>query len=115
MNRIEIKVSNVAGNIIGKLDIGEAEINTVYQLSDIIEPTTKTTNHTKTFTIPRSKINNQIFQHIYEGGFSSFSYNPNLKLNAQVLVNGNQYFSGNLQLNDIIKVDNKIVGYDITI
>jgi hypothetical protein len=115
MNRIEINVSNVAGNIIGKLDIGDAEINTVYQLSDIIEPTTKTSNHTKTFTIPGTKINNQIFQHIYEGGFSSFSYNPNLKLNAQVLVNGNQYFNGNLQLNDIIKVDNKIVGYDITI
>jgi hypothetical protein len=114
-NRIEINVSNVAGNIIGKLDIGDAEINTVYQLSDVIEPTTKTTNHTKTFTIPGTKNNNQIFQHIYEGGFSSFSYNPNLKLNAQVLVNGNQYFSGNLQLNDIIKVDNKIVGYDITI
>jgi hypothetical protein len=115
MNRIEINVSNFAGNIIGKLDIGDAEINTVYQLSDVIEPTTKTTNHTKTFTIPGTKINNQIFQHIYENGFSSFSYNPNLKLNAQVLVNGNQYFNGNLQLNDIIKVDNKIVGYDITI
>ena len=114
-NRIEINVSNVAGNIIGKLDIGDAEINTIYQLSDVIEPTTKTTNHTKTFTIPGTKLNNQIFQHIYEGGFSSFSYNPNLKLNAQVLVNGNQYFSGNLQLNDIIKVDNKIIGYDITI
>lgn len=115
MNRIEINVSNVAGNIIGKLDIGEAEINTIYQLSDVMDPTTKTTNHTKTFTIPGTKLNNQIFQHIYEGGFSSFSYNPNLKLNAQVLVNGNQYFSGALQLNDIIKVDNKIIGYDITI
>lgn len=115
MNRIEINVSNVAGNIVGKLDIGDAEINTVYQLSDVMEPTTKKTNHTKTFTIPGTKLNNQIFQHIYENGFSSFSYNPNLKLNAQILVNGNQYFSGALQLNEIIKVDNKIIGYNITI
>jgi hypothetical protein len=115
MNKIEINVKNADGSIVGKLDIGKAEINTVFQLVDIREPDKKSGDHTLTFTIPGTKINNQIFQHIYENGFASFAYNPNKKLNAQILVDGNQYFIGYLQMNTATKTDNKLIEYEVTI
>lgn len=115
MNKIEINVKNADGSIVGKLDIGNAEINTVFQLVDIREPDKKSGDHTLQFTIPGTKINNNIFQHIYENGFSSFAYNPNKKLTAQILVDGNQYFIGYLQMNTASKIDNKLIEYEVTI
>lgn len=116
MNNIEINISNSIGNILGKLDIGDADINTVFSLVDVREPDKRNTNHTKTFTIPGTKRNHQIFTHIQTEGFEAWNYNPNFKLTAQILVNGNQYFNGYLQLNDLVKDDSdNIVGYNITI
>jgi hypothetical protein len=116
MNNIEINISNVTGSLLGKLDLGDAEINTVFSLVDVREPEKKKVNHTKTFTIPGTKKNHQIFSHIQTEGFEAWMYDPNFKLDAQILVNGNQYFNGYLQLNDLVKDDSdNIVGYNITI
>jgi len=116
MNNIEINVSNFDGKILGKLDLGDAEINMVFSLVDIREPEKRKINHTKTFNIPGSKKNHQIFSHIQSEGFEAWLYDPNFKLEAQILVNGNQYFNGYLQLNDMIKDDSdNIVEYSITI
>lgn len=116
MNNIEINISNSIGNILGKLDLGDAEINTVFSLVDVREPDKRNANYTKTFTIPGTKRNHQIFTHIQTEGFEAWNYNPNFKLTAQILVNGNQYFNGYLQLNDLVKDDSdNIVGYNITI
>lgn len=115
MNNIQINVKNSTGNIVGKLDIGDAEINLVYQIADVREPDKKQSNFSYPFTIPGTKNNNKIFQQIFENGFSSFQYNPNKKLDAQIILNGNDFFKGDLQLNKINKIDNKIVGYEVTI
>lgn len=115
MNSVIINVKNSAGNIVGRLDIGEAEINLVYQIADVREPDKKQSNFSYPFTIPGTKNNNKIFQQIFENGFSSFQYNPNKKLDAQIILNGNEFFTGDLQLNDVNKVDNKIVGYEVTV
>ena len=115
MNNVGINIKNSAGNIVGKLDIGEAELNLVYQIADLREPDKKQSSFSYPFTIPGTKNNNKIFQQIYENGFSSFQYNPNKKLDAQIILNGNEFFKGDLQLNSIDKIDNKIVGYEVTI
>lgn len=116
MNNIEINISNTKGTILGKLDLGDAEINTIFSLVDVREPDKRSANYTKTFTIPGTKRNHQIFSHIQSEGFEAWSYDPNFKLLAQILVNGNQYFDGDLQLNDLVKDDSdNIVGYNITI
>lgn len=117
MEQIYINVKNATGTIIGRLDVGDkADINTVYSLADVREPDKKQTDYIETFTIPGTKNNNTMFQHLFENGFSSYQYNPTLKLDAQVIVNGNQYFSGSLQVNKVHKIDdNNITGYDITI
>jgi hypothetical protein len=115
MNNVIINVKNANGSIAGKIDIGEAELNLVYQIADVREPDKKQSSFSYPFTVPGTKNNNRIFQHIFENGFSSFQYNPNKKLDVQIILNGNQFFVGDLQLNAINKIDNKLVSYDITI
>lgn len=115
MNNIQINVKNSTGNIVGKLDIGDAELNLVFQIADIREPDKKQSNFSYPFTIPGTKNNNKIFQQIFENGFSSFQYNPNKKLDAQIILNGNEFFRGDLQLNKINKEDNKLISYEVTI
>lgn len=115
MNFIELNISNTDGSLIGRLDLGEAELNIVYQLADVKDPTKKSGDFTYPFSIPGTKNNNIIFSSIYEEGFSQFRYNPNKKLNAQIILNGNELFIGDLQLNSINKTDDKIIGYEITI
>lgn len=116
MGSIYINVKNATGTIMGRLDVGDADINTIYSLADVREPDKKQTDYVQTFTIPGTKNNNVIFQNIFENGFDMYQYNPTIKLDAQVILNGNQYFSGALQLNKIHKLDNKYIsGYDITI
>jgi hypothetical protein len=113
---IAINVANVSGTIKGTLDIGEADLNMIFQLSDVTEPQKRKANYIKKFTIPGSKNNNGLFNGIFEQGYSVHLLNPNKKLNAQVLFNGNIVFEGALQLNKIIKNnDNQKIGYEITI
>jgi hypothetical protein len=113
---IAINVANVAGTIKGTLDIGEADLNMIFQLSDVTEPQKRKANYVRKFTIPGTKNNNQLLNGIFEQGYSVHLLNPNKKLNAQVLFNGNIVFEGALQLNKIIKNnDNQKIGYEITI
>lgn len=113
---IAINVANVAGTIKGTLDIGEADLNMIFQLSDVTEPQKRKANYVRKFTIPGTKNNNQLLNGIFEQGYSVHLFNPNKKLNAQVLFNGNIVFEGALQLNKIIKNnDNQKIGYEITI
>ena len=113
---IAINVANVAGTIKGTLDIGEADLNVIFQLSDVTEPQKRKANYVRKFTIPGTKNNNQLLNGIFEQGYSVHLFNPNKKLNAQVVFNGNVVFEGALQLNKIIKNnDNQKIGYEITI
>jgi hypothetical protein len=113
---IAINVANVSGSIKGTLDIGDADLNMIFQLSDVTEPQKRKANYVRKFTIPGTKNNNQLLNGIFEQGYSVHLLNPNKKLNAQVLFNGNIVFEGALQLNRIIKNnDNQKIGYEITI
>ena len=113
---IAINVANVAGTIKGTLDIGSADLNMIFQLSDVTEPQKRKANYVRKFTIPGTKNNNQLLNGIFEQGYSTHLLNPNKKLNAQVIFNGNIVFEGALQLNKIIKNnDNQKIGYEITI
>ncbi len=113
---IAINIANVSGSIKGTLDIGGADLNMIFQLSDVTEPQKRKANYVRKFTIPGTKNNNQLLNGIFEQGYSVHLLNPNKKLNAQVLFNGNIVFEGALQLNKIIKNnDNQKIGYEITI
>ena len=118
---IEIRVKqigNASQNYFtnGVLDLADdTTLNTIIQLVDIREPDKRATNFVQTFTLPATKRNNQTFQQIYSNGFESFAYNPTKKLDCQILVNGNQYFSGYLQLNSITKQREYVKSYEVTV
>ena len=100
----------------GVLDLADdSTINTVIQLVDVREPEKRATDFVQTFTLPATKRNNQAFQHIKLKGFQSWGYDPSQKLDCQILVNGNQYFNGYLQLNEVKIKDGVPTGYEVTI
>lgn len=116
MIEIKVKQYNKAYNDEGTLDTEGTDINTVFQLSDVREPESRSTNYIKTFTLPGTKRNNRIFQDIYENGFQSFYFDPTKKIEAQVIVNGTQYFVGNLQVNKVNRLDSGYIdSYEVTI
>lgn len=112
---IEINVKNADGQIIGKLDVADADINLIYQLADIAEPDSVKSSYVRSFTLPGSKRNNKIFNGIFEQGYSVDRYNPNLKLFAQVLMNGNIFFEGYFQLQKINKIGKDVIDYEVAI
>lgn len=114
-DRIEINVSDATGELIGKLDVIEAEINSVYQINDIAEPDSLKSSYIRAFTLPGSKRNNKVFAGIFEQGYSVGRYNPNFKLSAQVLLEGNIFFQGSLQLLKINKKGNDVISYEVAI
>jgi len=126
MNNVSINVKSDSGAQIGVLDVQDADMNIVYQLSDVREPDKRNANYVRKFKLPGTKNNNAIFTSMFENGYTisdtdpsysqiQMSYNPNLKLNAQVTLNNNIFFEGSLQLNKVLKKDNKLIGYEVTI
>lgn len=121
---ISINVISVNKVTIGTLDVNDSEMNIIYQMADVREPDKKKTNYVRQFKLPGTKNNNRIFSEIFENGYTisdidvsskGKSFNPSLKLTAQVVLNNNIFFEGNLQLNKINKIDNKLVDYEVTI
>jgi hypothetical protein len=116
MKGFAIEVSNASGTVLGTLDLYDLEgIKIEYALSDIREPQKRKVNYTQEFTVPGTRNNNNIFMSLFDNGYSVTKFNPNIKLYAQ-LTNGNEIFSGSLQLTEIIEnkgnYEYKIIIYD---
>lgn len=94
-----------------------------YSISDIRQPEKRQTDFSKTIRIPGTKLNNQIFSHIYkiDKVLNTTNYNlnftpdfnPNLKASAKVYIDGINVFDGVIQLLDIIILDNTNIGYEV--
>lgn len=94
-----------------------------YSISDIRQPEKRQTDFSKTIRIPATKLNNQIFSHIYkiDKVLNTTNYNvnftpdfnPNLKASAKVYIDGINVFDGVIQLLDIIIIDNDNIGYEV--
>jgi hypothetical protein len=96
-----------------------------YTILDVREPEKRKTNWSKTITIPGTKNNNRIFDHIYELGSDGWvtigntsvyeGFNPNLRLECILQSEGLQVLKGNLQLKRIAKDVNGNIEYEIAI
>lgn len=94
-----------------------------YSISDIRQPEKRQTDFSKTIRIPGTKLNNQIFSHIYkiDKVLNTTNYNlnftpdfnPNLKATAKVYIDGINVFDGVIQLLDIIILDNTNISYEV--
>jgi hypothetical protein len=88
-----------------------------FQIDDISDPSKKKTNFSKTITIPGTKNNNKIFEHIFniETDLSNTVWNPNKKLDIVVYKDKLEQFRGILKLDNIILNDLKQVEYEVTL
>lgn len=77
-----------------------------FNIADIADFTKRNSNYSKTITIPGTKLNNQLFKHLYNiSTYGSFILNKSYP--CYVLQDGHQVFEGALEL-----IACKIVGYD---
>lgn len=118
MRRAQLYINNT------ELDLTEdISLPFTYQIADIRNPEQRTQSHSKTITIPASKVNNKLFSHIYEISYASQStvinfdpdFNPNKKATARVLIDGIEIFNGFAQLMKINKNGSKPESYEIVI
>lgn len=104
--------------IIDKLDLyDDIAFPLNFQIDDISDPSKKKTNFSKTITIPGTKNNNRIFEHIFniETDLTNTVWNPNKKLDIVVLRDTLEQFRGILKLDNIILNDLKQIDYQVTL
>lgn len=96
-----------------------------FSILDIREPEKRKTSWSKTITIPGTKNNNRIFNHIYEigadnwvtiGGISIYEgFNPNIRKEIIILNDGIQVMKGNLQMKKITRDRQGNIEYEIAL
>ena len=114
---IEILVNNQ------RVDIGQAfDILINKSIADVREPEKRSSDWTKTITLPGTKNNNKIFGHIFEIEHTVLSdtqfntnFNPNKKASAVVLVDGLEQIQGFIRLIKIQVTDTANVFYECSI
>ena len=87
-----------------------------YQISDIIDISTRTTSFSKSIKIPGTGKNNQFFQNIFDLNIdiSNTSYNPKIALPCSITIGDVEIFIGNLELLTI-NTNQKLVEYEIVV
>jgi len=98
------------------------DIKITRSIADIKEPQSRSSDWSKTVTIPGTKVNNKLFSHIFEvgnsiTGSSQFTpdFNPNKKASAVVLVDGMTQIEGFIRLTEIVVNDSSDIEYNCTI
>lgn len=114
---IEILVNNQ------RVDVGESfDILINKSIADVREPEKRSSDWTKTITLPGTKNNNKIFGHIFEIEHTVLSdtqfntnFNPNKKASAVVLVDGLEQIQGFIRLIKIQVTDTANIFYECSI
>jgi hypothetical protein len=91
-------------------------------IADIRNPEQRSSDYSKTVTIPATKVNNQLLGHIFEvgneiTGSSQFSpdFNPSKKASCIVLVDQLPQIEGFIRLTEIEVSNNNLIAYKATI
>lgn len=122
---LDAKVSQFyeAGVVNEKLDLlNEFDLNITRSIADIREPQTRQGDWSKTIILPGTKNNNRVFGHIFEveqsiigSGQFAPDFNPNLKAECMVFVDGMQQMKGFLRVIQINIVDTDLIEYECAI
>jgi hypothetical protein len=87
----------------------EGAIPLTKEAYDINNPQKRSSDFSKTITIPEDTLTNQIFEHAFDANVSFQSFDPNKKTSYQIFQDGILLMDGYCQLRDIKNVDGKIV------
>ena len=112
-----------AGAVNEKLDIlQEIDLNITRSIADIREPWTRQGDWSKTIILPGTKNNNKVFGHLFEveqsivgSGQFAPDFNPNLKAECMVFVDGMEQMRGFLRLLQINVTDSDLIEYECAI
>jgi hypothetical protein len=96
----------IAGNSIPH---NEGAIPLTKESFDIKEPQKRSSDYSKTITIPENKVVNQIFEHAFDVNVMFQTFDPNKKTSYQIVQDGVTLMDGYCRLMDIVLTDGKIV------
>ena len=85
-----------------------------YQIEDILNITKRTTNYSKTITLPGTPDNNQFFKQIFDVNIDTISFNPKRAIPAVIRVGNQQLMSGVMMVLNI-NITQGQVDYDVCI
>ena len=85
-----------------------------YQIEDILNITKRTTNYSKTITLPGTTFNNQFFKQIFDVNIDTITFNPKKAIPAHIRIGEQEVMEGVLQLLNVV-VNQKQVDYEIVI
>lgn len=96
------------------LDLFDDEsIELEYSYAEIQDITSKNSTFTKSFSLPGSKENNDIFQHYYDVNSSMTDYDIRDVFEAEIIEDGFEIIKGYLRLENV-SIQNKNVTYNVT-
>jgi hypothetical protein len=96
----------IAGNSIPH---NEGAIPLTKESFDIKEPQKRSSDYSKTITIPEDNAVNQIFEHAFDVNVMFQTFDPNKKTSYQIVQDGVTLMDGYCRLMDIVLTDGKIV------
>jgi len=85
-----------------------------YQIEDILDITKRTTNYSKTITLPGTPFNNKFFKQIFDVNIDTITFNVKKSIPAFIQIGEQNVMTGVLQLLNII-VNQNSVDYEIVI
>ena len=91
---------------------GDEDIKIEVSFAEVQDITKKNSTFTKSFKLPGSKHNNDIFNHFYDFSASMYDYDARRKFDCQILLDGNILYEGYLRLNSATNDNNEII-YDV--
>ena len=104
------------------LDLADNAISIAlqYAIDDVRNIDKKNTNYSKTITVPGTKKNNKAFGSLFDVNATFDQFNPNLKIDARIVVDSSPVLEGYLQLNKVKKLNNadlqgNKISYDVVV
>jgi hypothetical protein len=97
-----------------KLDLFQSEqIEIVQSITDVRDISKVTTDYSKSFVVPASKINNKAFKHYYYVGINN-SFDARIKAKGRIDLGGSLFKEGYFLLNSVVIKEGNAFSYDIT-
>jgi len=109
MNKFEVVANGITLDTYDKINVS---IN--YQIEDILNITKRTTNYSKTITIPGTPHNNQFFKQIFDVNIDTITFNPKRAIPSVIRVGEQEVMNGVMMLLNVI-VNQGQVDYEICV
>ena len=81
--------------------------------AELQDVTKKNSNFSKSFSLPGSKKNNEVFNFFYDLNAIPTTFNPNNKFEAVLMWDGYEIMQGNIRLNGVSTLNGAII-YQVT-